>query len=100
MKVILILLLKNILLEIIHPEVVVNAMNDKVSSISSQIIEQIEVIPEVVLSKESKLIDSVISRRQGEQGEKRKKGFHKIENGFTINKHPAIPYQLMNRVMK
>ena len=42
-------------------------MNDEVSSIFSQIIEQIEVIPEVVLSKVSKLIDSVMSKRQGTQ---------------------------------
>ena len=72
LKVILILLLKNISSEIIHPDVVVNAMNDQVSSISSQIVEQIEVIPEVALSKVSKLIDPVISRRQGKQ---RKHGF-------------------------
>ena len=42
-------------------------MNDEVSSISSQIVEQIEVIPEVVLSEVSKLIDSVMSNRQGDQ---------------------------------
>ena len=42
-------------------------MNDEVSSISSQIVEQIEVIPEVVLSEVSKLTDSVISKRQGDQ---------------------------------
>ena len=47
-------------------------MNDEASSISSQIVEQIEVIPEVVLSKVFKVIDSVIRRRQGE---KRKHGF-------------------------
>ena len=45
-------------------------MNDVVSSISSQIVEQIEAIPEAVLSKVSKLIDSVMSK---------KKGLHKIE---------------------
>ena len=38
-------------------------MNDEVSTISSQTAEQIEIIPGVVLSKVSKLIDSVISRR-------------------------------------
>ena len=42
-------------------------MNDEVSSTSSEIVEQIEVIPEVVLSKVSKLIDPVISKRQGDQ---------------------------------
>ena len=55
-------------------------MNDEVSSISSQIVKQIQVIPEAVLSKVSKLIDSVISRRQGEQrkhGLLVKKGLHK-----------------------
>ena len=31
-----------------------------------KIVEQIEVIPEVVLSDVSKLIDSVMSKRQGE----------------------------------
>ena len=39
----------------------------EVSSISFQILEQIEVIPEVVLLEVSKLIDSVISKRQGDQ---------------------------------
>ena len=42
-------------------------MNDEVSSIASQIVEQIEVITEVVLSEVSKLIDSVMSNRQGDQ---------------------------------
>ena len=62
-----------------------------------------EVIPEVVLSKVFKVIDSVIRRRQGERrkhGFLEKKGLHKIKNGFTINKQPEIPYQLMNLVMK
>ena len=72
LTVILILLLKNISSEIIHPDVVFNAMNDEVSSISSQIVKQIEVIPELVLflimlSWLTRLIDSVISRRQEEQ---------------------------------
>ena len=99
----LILLLKNISSEIIHSDVVVNAMNDEVSSVSSQTVEQIEVIPEVVLSKVSKLIGSVRSWRQREQrkhGFLEKKGLHKIENGFTINKQLEISYKLMNRVMK
>ena len=43
------------------------SMNDEVSSTSSQIVEQIQVIPEVVLSEVSKLIDSVTSKRQGDQ---------------------------------
>ena len=43
------------------------SMNDEVSSTSSHIVEQIQVIPEVVLSEVSKLIDSVISKRQGDQ---------------------------------
>ena len=43
------------------------SMNDELSSISPQTVEQIEVIPEVVLSEVSKLIDSVISKRQGDQ---------------------------------
>ena len=42
-------------------------MSDEVSSIPSQIAEQIEVISEVVSSKLSKLIDSVMSKRQGDQ---------------------------------
>ena len=43
------------------------SMNDEVSSISSQIVERIKVIPEVVLSEVSKLIDSLMSKRQGDQ---------------------------------
>ena len=43
------------------------SMNDEVSLTSSQIVEQIEVIPELVLSEVSKLIDSVMSKRQGDQ---------------------------------
>ena len=42
-KVISILLLKNISSEITHANFVVNAMNDEVSSISPQLVEQIEV---------------------------------------------------------
>ena len=76
------------------------SMNDEVSSIFSQIVEQIEVIPEVVLLEVSTLIDSVISKRQGDQRKHSFLDFHKIENGFTINKHPEISYQLMDRVMK
>ena len=79
LKVILILLLKNISSEIVHPDVVFNAVNDKVSSISSKIVDQIEVIREVALSKVSKLIDSVKSRRREEQrkhGFLEKKGLH------------------------
>ena len=86
-----------------HPDVVVSAINNEVLSISSQAVEQIEFIPEAVLAKLSKLIDSVISRRLGEQrkhGFLEKKGLHKIKNGSTINKPPKISYQLMNRVMK
>ena len=43
------------------------SIKDKVSSISSQIVEQFEVIPEVVLSEASKLIESVMSKRQEDQ---------------------------------
>ena len=43
------------------------SMNDEVSLTSSQIVEQIEVISELVLSEVSKLIDSVMSKRQGDQ---------------------------------
>ena len=95
LKVILILLLKTISSEMIHSDVVVNAMNDEVSSISSQIVEQIDVIPEAFLSKVSRLTESVISRRQREQrkhGFLEKKRLHKIENGFTINKQLEIFY--------
>ena len=41
-----------------HPDVVVSAINNEVLSISSQAVEQIEFIPEAVLAKLSKLIDS------------------------------------------
>ena len=43
------------------------SVNDEVSSIFSEIVEQIEVIPDVVLLEVSKLIDSVMSKRQGKQ---------------------------------
>ena len=79
MKVILTLLLKNISSEIIHADVVVNAIND--SSISAHIAEQI--FPESVLSEESKPINSVMCKRQGNQGKLsflEEKGLRKIEN--------------------
>ena len=65
-------------------------MNDEVSTISSQTAEQIEIIPGVVLSKVSKLIDSVTSRRQREQRKHRflvKKGSikQKIDSLLTNN---------------
>ena len=43
------------------------SMNDEVSSTSSQIVEQIEGIPEVDISEVSKLIDAVMRKRQGDQ---------------------------------
>ena len=43
------------------------SMNDEVSSVTSQIVKQTEVIPEAALSKVSKLIDSVMSKRQEDQ---------------------------------
>ena len=49
LKVILILFLQNISSEIIHADVVVSAMIDEASSISSEIVEQIEFLPEVFL---------------------------------------------------
>ena len=78
------------------------SMNDEVSSISFLIVEQVEVIPEVVLLEVSKLIDSVISKRQEDQRKQifEKKGLHKIGNGYAINKHQEVSYQLMDRVMK
>ena len=42
-------------------------INDEVLSISSEVVEQIEFIPEVLLSEVSKLIDSVMYKRQGDQ---------------------------------
>ena len=42
-------------------------INDEVLSISSEVVEQIELIPEVLLSEVSKLIDSVMYKRQGDQ---------------------------------
>ena len=56
------------------------SMNDEVSSISSQIVKQIEVIPEVVLSEVSNLIDSVMNKRQKETKENsflEKRGLYK-----------------------
>ena len=79
-------------------------MNDVVSSISSQIVEQIEAIPEAVLSKVSKLIDSVMSKRQGDQRKQftweKETPQNRNENELTINKHPEICYKLMDCVMK
>ena len=49
LKVILILFLQKISSEIIHADVVVSAMIDEASSISSEIVEQIEFLPEVFL---------------------------------------------------
>ena len=103
LKVILILLLKNITSEIIHADVVVNAMSDEISSIYSQIVQQIEIIREVVLWEVSELIDSVMSIRHGDRRKHsflKKKELYKMKNGFTINKHAEISYQLMNCVMK
>ena len=107
LKVILILLLKNISSEVVHlynyTDLVVNATNDEVSSISSQIDEQIKVLLEVVLSKVSKLVQSLISMRQGEQRKHsflEKKELHKTKNGSAINKHREIFCQSMDRVMK
>ena len=78
-------------------------MNDEVSSISSQIVEQFEVILEVVLWEVSKLIDLVMSMRQGDQRNRsflKKKELHEIKSGSIINKHLEISYQLTDRVIK
>ena len=71
------------------------SMNGEVPSISFLIVEQIEVVPEVVLSEVYKLIDSVMSKRQGDQRKQffEKKGLHKIDNGYAINKHQEVSYQ-------
>ena len=95
--------MKNVSSEIKHADVVVNAMNDEVSSIFSQIVEQIEVILEVVLSEVSKLINSVMIMRRGDQRNHsflEEKKLHKIKNGFSNNKHPEMFYLLMDRVTK
>ena len=55
---------KHVSLENIHSGVVVN---DELPLISFQIVEQIEVIPEVVLPEVSKLVDSVMNMRLGDQ---------------------------------
>ena len=44
-----------------------HALNDKVPSTSSQIVEQIEFIPEVVLLGISKLNDAAPGKKQGDQ---------------------------------
>ena len=87
LKVILIPLLKNISSEILHADVVVTEWWSITKS--SQIAEQIEVIPELVLSEVSKLIDSRWTRDKETKGNSflEEKGLHEIENGFTINKH-------------
>ena len=58
-------------------------MNDEASSISFQIVEQSEVIPEVDLSKVSKLIDSVIGK-QRKHSFLEKKGLHKIKTDSLL----------------
>ena len=84
LKVILTLLLKNISSEIIHADVVVNAINDEVSSISSissistHIAKQIF---ESVQFYQKNLGES--SKKQGDQGKLsflEEKGLRKIEN--------------------
>ena len=83
LKVILILWLKNISSEIIHADVVLIGINDAITSISSRIVEQIEVIPESVLSKVSKLINSMMSKKLGDQRKlsfREEKGLRKMEN--------------------
>ena len=83
LKVILILWLKNISSEIIHADVVLIGINDAITSISSRIVEQIEVIPESVLSKASKLINSMMSKKLGDQRKlsfREEKGLCKMEN--------------------
>ena len=83
LKVILILWLKNISSEIIHADVVLIGINDAITSISSRIVEQIEVIPESVLSKVSKLINSMMSKKLGDQRKlsfREEKGLCKMEN--------------------
>ena len=83
LKVILILWLKNISSEIIHADVVLIGINDAITSISSRIVEQIEVIPESVLSKVPKLINSMMSKKLGDQRKlsfREEKGLRKMEN--------------------
>ena len=83
LKVILILWLKNISSEIIHADVVLIGINDAITSISSRIVEQIEVIPESVLSKVPKLINSMMSKKLGDQRKlsfREEKGLCKMEN--------------------
>ena len=73
--------------EIIHADIVVNEINDKISSISSQIAEQIEVILEVVLWEVSKLIDSMLSMKQEDHRKHsflEKKKLHKIKNDSLL----------------
>ena len=103
LKVILILLLKKISTEIVHANVLVNAMNYEVLSISSQTVAQIEIILKVILSEVSKLNGYVMSMKQGDQRHHtflEKKELHKVKNGFTFNKHPEISSQLIHRVRK
>ena len=83
LKVILILWLKNISSEIMHADVVLIGINDAITSISSRIVEQIEVIPESVLPKVSKLINSMMSKKLGDQRKlsfREEKGLCKMEN--------------------
>ena len=67
------------------------SINDEVSSIYSQIVEKIEVVPEVVpqwwaRDKETKENSFLEVKR--------------LENGFTTKQNPGISYQLMDPVMK
>ena len=83
LKVILILWLKNISSEIIHADVVLIGINDAITSISSRIVKQIKDIPESVLSKTSKLINSMMSKKLGDQRKlsfREEEGLRKMEN--------------------
>ena len=83
LKVILILWLKNISSEVIHADVVLIGTNDAITSVSSRILEEIEVIHESVLSKVSKLINSMMSKKLGDQRKlnfREEKGLRKMEN--------------------
>ena len=103
LKVILIMLLKNISSEIIHADVLANAMNDEVSSVFSQICRT------NWSYSWSSLIKSIYADWLSDEHETRrskepqffweKRTPWKKKNAFAINKHRETFYQLMDRVI-
>ena len=75
------------------------AQSENYASVSSQIVEQIEIILEVVLPEVSKLIDTVMSKSQEEQAHFSSEKITPFKRNWIHYCHPEISHQLMNRVI-